>query len=349
LIVSAGYALPGPRIYIDPSDSIFYSNMTKVGDRFNVTIRVENVTNLGGAQVYLEFDDSIINVTRWFEPKLDPAYVFYGRGTSALPTPPNDVSYGHLGPNKGKVLVSVSLFPPDPPYFSGSGKVCIFELKITAAPPVGGQLTSALHINPTDTFLLDGNGLEIPYATKEDGSYTYIYGSGPPQGVHDVAVLDATVSKTVLGEGYSVVVNIVVGNLGDYAEFFDVTAYANSSVIGMMFGVQLAPNETLGLMLFWNSAEYMKGVYTVSVYASPVPGESNVDNNVRVAGNVLVTIPGDVNGDRKVNLKDIFAIAMAYGSTTGSARYKPNLDVNGDGRIDRKDLLTAFRNFGKQW
>jgi len=175
-MVHVGYALPGPRIYIDPSNSIFYSNVTNVGDRFNVTIWVANVTEgLAGTQAYLEFDDSIINVTRWFEPKLDPEYVFYGRGTSALPTPPNDANYGHLGPNKGKVLVTTLLFPPDPPYFNGSGKICIFELKITAAPPVDGQLTSALHINSTDTFLLDGNGDEIPNVTKEDGSYTFNY------------------------------------------------------------------------------------------------------------------------------------------------------------------------------
>jgi hypothetical protein len=167
--------------------------------------------------------------------------------------------------------------------------------------------------------------------------------------VHDVAVLGATVSKTVVGEGYSVVVNVMVANFGDYSEVFDVTAYADESVIGMVLGVQLGPNGTLNLMLVWNSAEYVKGVYTVSVYASPVPGESDVDNNMRVAGNVLVTIPGDVNGDRKVGLKDIFAIALAFGSTTEGARYKPNIDINGDGKIDLKDYFIASKNFGQQW
>jgi len=179
-VIHVGYALPGPRIYLDPSANTFYSNVTDVGDRFNVTVWVENVTNVGGAQVYMDFDDSIVNVTRWFEPTSDPQYIFYGRSTSALPTPPNDVSYIHIGPGNGSVLISVSLFPPNPPYFTGTGKICTFELALTAAAPVDGQLTSRLRIDSTNTFLLDGDsGLEIP-VTKEDGSYTYIYVRPPP-------------------------------------------------------------------------------------------------------------------------------------------------------------------------
>lgn len=183
-VIHVAHALPGPRIYLDPSANSFYTNLTDVGDRFNVTVWVENVTSLGGAQVYMDFDDSIVNVTRWFEPTSDPQYVFYGRSTSALPTPPNDVSYIHLGPGNGSVLISVSLFPPNPPYFTGTGKICTFELALTAAPPIDGQLTSRLRIDSTNTYLLDGDsGLEIP-ATKEDGSYTYVYVRPPPQPGH---------------------------------------------------------------------------------------------------------------------------------------------------------------------
>jgi hypothetical protein len=254
----------------------------------------------------------------------------------------------HIGPSLARTLIAVSLFPPPPdqPSFTGSGKICIFEIEITAAPPPGGLLSCALHINTANTYLLDSNINEIT-ASKADGSYTYY--SSAPQGVHDIAVLGATVSKTVVGEGYWVVVNIIVGNLGDYDEVFDVTAYAGSSTIFVIHGVQLAPHAALNLMIVWNTVEYTKGLYTVSAYASPVEGESNVDNNMLMAGNVLVTIPGDVNGDHKVNLKDIFAIALAFGSTTGSARYKPNVDINGDGKINLKDYFIASKNFGQQW
>ena len=62
---------------------------------------------------------------------------------------------------------------------------------------------------------------------------------------------------------------------------------------------------------------------------------------------VRVSILGDINGDGKVNLYDVFNIALAFGSHTGEPRCKPNLDLNGDGSINLWDYLNAALNFGK--
>jgi hypothetical protein len=62
-----------------------------------------------------------------------------------------------------------------------------------------------------------------------------------------------------------------------------------------------------------------------------------------------VSIPGDVNGDRKDDLKDVFAVGKAYGSVIGDPRYNPNLDINDDGKIDLKDYFTTCKNYGKEW
>jgi hypothetical protein len=170
----------GTTIRLNPSDNTYTTATTNPGTRFNVTVWIDNVANLGGAQVYLDFNDTILRVTRWFEPKNDPQYIFYGRTTSALPTPPNDPGYQHISPGKGRVLTTVVLFPPDPPYFTGSGKACIFEFNITKIPTEPGKFTSALHINTTDTFLLDGDGNEIQSVTKQDGYYEISKPEGPP-------------------------------------------------------------------------------------------------------------------------------------------------------------------------
>jgi hypothetical protein len=183
LMIKPSNALPGPRIYLEPSDTTFYSNVTSVGQKFNVTVWVQNATSIGGAQVYLEFNDDIVNVTRWFEPKNDPEYIFYSRGTSALPTPP-DPGYVHVSSGVGYVQTSVSLFPPDAPYFTGDGKICIYEFTIIAAPPEDGTLTCTLHINTVDTYLLDGEGVEVPNVTKEDGTYSFIYAPPLPAVAH---------------------------------------------------------------------------------------------------------------------------------------------------------------------
>jgi hypothetical protein len=159
------------RIYVTPQNNIYTIDTAGVGTKFNVTIWVENAPNVGGAQANVEFNDTILRVTRWFEPRNDPQYIFYGRTTSALPSPP-DPGYLHLGPNRGRVLISVSLFPPNPPYFTGNGIICIFEFNITKVPTDPGKFTSALTINAGETFLLDGDtGNEVPGVVKTNGYY----------------------------------------------------------------------------------------------------------------------------------------------------------------------------------
>jgi hypothetical protein len=162
------------RLYLEPS-TITLPETTPLGYLFNVTVKVENAPEVGGIQIYLEFDDSVINATRWFEPKTDSSYIFYGKATTALPTPPNDPGYVHLAQGRGRVLVSVSLFPPPPDQTpgQGNGTVCIFEFK-TVATPAQQPLISELKINFPDTYLLDPDGNEVSDVIKDDGSVTIV-------------------------------------------------------------------------------------------------------------------------------------------------------------------------------
>jgi len=57
----------------------------------------------------------------------------------------------------------------------------------------------------------------------------------------------------------------------------------------------------------------------------------------------------DVNHNRKIDINDIAVVAYAYGSTTGSPRYDPNLDFNSDSIINIIDLAIVARNFGKTY
>jgi len=61
---------------------------------------------------------------------------------------------------------------------------------------------------------------------------------------------------------------------------------------------------------------------------------------------------GDVTGpagtpDGRVDIRDLAAIARAFGSYVGHPRYNPNYDINGDEKIDIKDIAAAAKNFGK--
>ena len=178
-------AATNPRIYVDPSEIVFDTTHTRVGDLFNVTIWVQDAPDIAGWSVYIQFDNNTIRATRWFEPVNDSQYIFYGgvppKTTSANPTPPNPYSLPTRPPGGNNVLVGVNLFPGPPGQqpSSGSGKLCIFEFNITAAPTTG-ELSSALHINTDDTFLMDPDGYDVPDVTKEDGLFRFVYTTSIP-------------------------------------------------------------------------------------------------------------------------------------------------------------------------
>jgi PKD repeat protein len=180
-------AATNPEIYLDPSDNTFTTAGTRVGDLFNVTVWVKDAPDFAAWQVHIEFDDTVISVTRWFEPTQDPQYVFNGRTTNAFPKPP-DPGYVHKPTSLDFIEVAAQLFPPPPAQGqtpgSGSGKLCIVEFNITTSPPTGGELSSPLGIGHYaqgyDTTLLDPDMNEIQDITRTDGSYKFTYTAAIP-------------------------------------------------------------------------------------------------------------------------------------------------------------------------
>jgi len=58
-------------------------------------------------------------------------------------------------------------------------------------------------------------------------------------------------------------------------------------------------------------------------------------------------LPGDVNNDCKVDIFDLAAVGLAYGSVPGDSNWNPNADLNNDGKINIFDLATVGLNYGK--
>lgn len=173
------------------------------------------------------------------------------------------------------------------------------------------------------------------------------------EAAHNIAVTNVAPSKTVVGEGYSVNITVIVENQGDFKETFNVTAYYNETAIILLDGknyttVTLPSGNSTTLILPWDTTGVTKGNYTIKANATPVPGETDLVDNTLVDDWVIVTVPGDIDGDYDVDYKDLFILARAYGCTVEDACYIPNADLDCNGRIDYKDLFILARHYGQE-
>jgi hypothetical protein len=181
------------------------------------------------------------------------------------------------------------------------------------------------------------------------GTYTAYYGTA---GVHDVAVSNITSSRTVVGQGFVQNITVTVIDLGDFTENLTVTLYANLTEIETQ-ETTLASGNLTTITLAWETEGFAYGNYTISGYAWPVPGQTDLSYNNCTSGWVIVSIPGDVTGpsgwpDGKVDMRDIGAIGRLFGVSYPDPRYNPNYDLNGDGKISMVDIGIAARHFGEQ-
>lgn len=86
-----------------------------------------------------------------------------------------------------------------------------------------------------------------------------------------------------------------------------------------------------------------RGNYTVNLRVTASDGGIGYSTENLTATGLI----GDLNGDGKVDMRDIATVAAAFGSSPGRPRWNPISDVNGDGRVDMRDIATVARRFGE--
>jgi len=188
----------------------------------------------------------------------------------------------------------------------------------------------------------DGIG-DTPYTIDENNQDRYPLMK--PIAVRDIALIDMAPSKTVIGQGYSASIRITVKNQGSYTETFGISFYADTTLIQTKT-VTLQSLATINVTINWTTTGWNKGTYTLNAYIQPLQGEVDQSDNTIVDGKVTVTVPGDVDGDKDVDIYDIVKIASVYGVKIGEPRYIANCDINNDGKIDIYDAVIATSRYG---
>jgi archaellum component FlaG (FlaF/FlaG flagellin family) len=166
--------------------------------------------------------------------------------------------------------------------------------------------------------------------------------------IRDVAVVSVSAAPTIVYQGENVNITVTVKNKGNLTETFNVSIYYGTSEIGIVNIKNLIPNGELTFMYVWNTQSFHPCTnYTISAEASAVPDETNLADNYLADGHVKIKMPGDINGDGKVDIKDVAIVAAAFGSFPGHPKWNPVADLYKDGKIDIRDVAIVARNFGK--
>jgi len=168
---------------------------------------------------------------------------------------------------------------------------------------------------------------------------------------HDVSILNASLSKTWVYPGWPVTINVTVSNKGDFTENVTVKLYyetVSESPAATTVIHNLDPNHTQTVSLIWETANVTPcNNYTIIVIAEIEEPDTNPENNIVTAGKVKIRMMGDVNGDEKVDIRDIAAVAASFGADCNSPKWNPDVDFNRDQKINIIDIAIVASNFRK--
>jgi hypothetical protein len=303
-------------LYVDPPSIIDPTLLPPAN--FTIDIMIANVTNLCAYEFKLNYNTAILNC--------------FGLIIFPFPNQTHYTTDLRVDDSAGYVWVKVAYYPPTEPLTTTS-PVALAKIFFQ----VTGLGASVLDLNSTK--LNDCLGQEITH--KVSDGYICIVKC-------DVAVLDVVVSTNAAYVGWGVKINVTVGNEGDIAETFNVSAYYDDFLIGTLTVTDLASGMNTTLTFIWDT----KGVapchnYTIKAEASVVPYEMDLADNIYIDGKVKIKMLGDANGDGAVDIYDLVIAANSFGRRSGDPGWDERADFNRDGLIDVFDLVIAAVNFGK--
>jgi hypothetical protein len=273
-------------VKVDPSLIEYYEDAT--GQQFTVAIKIVDVTNLYGFDIKFRWN------TTFLEYVSDSVHVPWNA------TPAHDgvlynpfiFNFTQVNATTGTYWIAYSSRYPAPS-FNGSGTVFNMTFKVKQQP-VQPQPDAYITLELYSTDLAARGGAPIPH-TRENG--TVILHALAAR--HDVVVVGVHPGKTIVGQGYSMQINVTLANQGDFTETFNATVYANTSAIQTKTLTLTSGNSTT-ITSTWNTTGFAKGNYTIWAYAWPMQNETDIINNNCTDGSVLITKVGDLGGGAPV-------------------------------------------------
>jgi hypothetical protein len=323
-------------VAVDPREST-----VNLGQTFGININITGVTGLLGFDFQLSYNTTVLKLV-----DVEQGSFLKSVGSTFVINLTTE----------GNIWLAVAVYGPQPlSSANGSGVLATANFTAIAAGESLLDLHSENTSNPSELELASdpppNSVAPIPNVAIGGNVIVSSDPANPPNPPSTSPVLTAyaVAPKTFVGQGYELPINVMTANQGDLTETFNVAVYANTTEIGEQT-VTLSNGSSTIVSFVWNTNGFAYGNYTISAYALLVPGETNTASNNLTGGAVVtVTIPGDVDGNGRVNMNDIVSILKAFGSTVGQPNYNPNCDIENTGRVDMSDVVIAVSNFGQHY
>jgi len=299
---------------------------TSVYQSFTVNITILNVTDLSSWQLKLSFNSHIINCTEVIIPDDN---IFSGHGTTGLGLEIDNAAGSIKAFNGLWELIGVD----------GSGKLCSVTFQ-TLSPGISAFSFNDI-MRTNGTYLTDSQNNLIPFESSDgiiqvdDGSFnTYTFNVTQDEIPYNITIFS---NSTITNFNF----NYTLQQISFHASGTPSTA--GSCTISIPKPLL---NGTFAILVDDYATYHSKSVdasdqYLCFNYQHTTAEHQHIQ--------IITTIVGDINGDRKVDMRDIAITARAFGTIPGDDRWDPRADVNNDLKADMKDIAIVARNYGKLW
>jgi parallel beta-helix repeat protein len=207
--------------------------------------------------------------------------------------------------------------------------------------PRGGNYWS--DYNGTD-YDDDGIG-DSPYIMDENNTDHYPLMS--PWAPPDIEMENFETSKAIARQGSLITFDIQYEYQGNTPEIITLDVYLNSSLLSSE-SLILPPGHHWYTTRVWNTTGFAKGNYTVTALLQPLQDEVDTADNA-LAAYVFITIAGDLNGDKTVDIYDAVILANHFNLHPWQSLWDSNVDMNDDDVIDIFDAVILASHYGESW
>jgi hypothetical protein len=299
-----------------------------INETFSLNVTLSDVTNLNAWQTTISFNPEILNCTGILIPSDN---IFAGYNTFNASVINNTI---------GQLTVFCAL--EGNTGVNGSGKLVTIEFKGKNIGVTSLNFLNLMQIRLDGTYLQDPNYNVIP-AQFTIGIIEIVSGD------FQLNMFDVTQDTTVFKVGIRT--NSTITDF-QFNQTFKELTYNATGLTGTTGGsIVTIPkdllNDTLLILLDGIPTRiFISSLKTLTQNSTHCFTYFNYTHSTRNI-KIRLTLPGDLTGDRKVDVKDVAIVAKSFGSTPGWGRWDPLADLDCNYKIDVKDVAFVAKNYGK--